>query len=387
MSGKRANGDGSLRKRSDGRWESRFSYIDAATGETKRVTSYGRTQAEARARMAEKRKRVDEGKPATDSAVKLGAFADSWVRSTLAASGRKDSTKATYSTLARGYLMKGKIAEVPLARLRARDVEELLLAMRADGKAPSTVRQAYTVLRAVLDAAVRDGAVAKNVAAQVGRPGVPRVEARALSAAELARLLSAIEGGPFEDLVRFLALTGLRRGEALALRWSAVDLDRRVAHIRGTLGQAGREPVVSEPKSARSRRTVALSPTAIQILRGVEEKQRSARERACDRWVERDFVFTTAVGSPLDPRNALRAVQSGAQAAGLEGEVGLHTLRHTAASMMLAAGVPITEVSAMLGHSSIAITGDIYGHVTHAGQRSAADVLAAALTPTLTPTR
>ncbi|MRX42354.1 tyrosine-type recombinase/integrase [Agromyces kandeliae] len=377
--GKQANGAGSVKYRDDkGLWEARFTYADPVTGATKRATCYGKTQREARAKMRERRARVEAGKPVRDSRETVGAYVERWITTTLEVSDRKPTTKATYATLARKHLIGGEVGAITLDKMRPTDVEALILALREVGLSSSTIRQTYTVLRMALDAAERDGLVARNVAALVKRPGVERVEARSLSPEHVRAVLDAAKGSRYEPLLSLLASTGMRRGEALALRWDDVDLDAAVLRVRATVSSIGGRLVTTEPKSERSRRSLNLAASTVAMLRRHRATQAEARLRAGALWHDLGLVFTTDEGKHLDPNNAARAMRKAAHAAGIDG-VGLHTLRHSAASAMLAAGMPITDVSRMLGHSSVAITGDIYGHTSTDGQRRAAEVLAAAL--------
>jgi integrase len=114
------------------------------------------------------------------------------------------------------------------------------------------------------------------------------------------------------------------------------------------------------------------------VLKALKVRQAAERLRAGSVWTETGFVFTTELGEPCDPRNALRALKVAAEAAGLSG-VGLHTLRHSAASVRLTNGVPLKVVSDLLGHSGISVTADVYGHVSPDVSRTAVDVLGAAL--------
>jgi len=150
--------------------------------------------------------------------------------------------------------------------------------------------------------------------------------------------------------------------------------------VRGTLARIGGDLVTQEPKTARSRRAVHLSPHTARLLSKVKAGQAAERLRAGSQWHHTGYVFTTELGEPSDPRNALRAFTSAAKRAGVEG-VGLHTLRHTAASAMLMNGVPLKVVSDVLGHSSVAITGDVYGHVAPDVSADAMASLSAALEP------
>jgi integrase len=121
--------------------------------------------------------------------------------------------------------------------------------------------------------------------------------------------------------------------------------------------------VVTEPKTAKSKRFVPISEPAERLLRAQREAQDEEQRHAGSAWRQTGFVFTTEFGEPCDPRNAFRALRVAATKAGLP-HAGLHTLRHSAASVMLTRGVPLKVVSEILGHSSIAITGDTYGHVS-----------------------
>lgn len=308
----------------------------------------------------------------------LSAVVASWIATTLAASDRKPSTKATYATLLRSQVLTDDIASKALADLRPSHVEALTVRMKAKGCSPSTIRQTYTILRAVLETAVRDELLASNPAAKIKRPGVPRVEARYLTVAEVAVLLEAAKDSRYVPLMRLLVATGLRRGEALALRWQDVDLTNGVLRVRGTLSRIGGQLVIGEPKTERSRRDVPLSPATVAMLRALKVGQTAERLKAGSLWVDSGHVFTTEEGQPRDPRGALRAISTIAKAAGLE-KVGLHTLRHSAATAMLEAGVPLRTVSELLGHSSVAVTGDVYGHVSTEGARSAVERLSAAM--------
>jgi integrase len=177
---------------------------------------------------------------------------------------------------------------------------------------------------------------------------------------------------------RLIAGTGLRRGEALALRWDAVNLTDGTLRVAATMNVVDGQLEISEPKSGRSRRTVPLSPAMVALLKAQRAVQAQERLRAGELWTDHGLVFTDEFGAPVYPRAILRAVQRSAGRAGIEG-VTVPTLRHSAAVAWLEAGVHIKAVADLLGHSSVAITGDIYGHASDAATRSAVDGLSDAL--------
>ncbi|BCO47280.1 tyrosine-type recombinase/integrase [Mycobacterium intracellulare] len=140
--------------------------------------------------------------------------------------------------------------------------------------------------------------------------------------------------------------------------------------MAATLGRVGKELVATEPKSERTRRTVPPSAPVVALLKAQRATQAAERLRAGDQWMNSGLVFTTEFGGPVDPRNLLRTIEIAAAKAGAEG-VGVHTLRHSAAVAWLESGVHIKAVADRLGHSSIRITGDIYGHTSDATTRAA----------------
>lgn len=391
-----ANGEGSIYKRIRGGVQTGYigavSYTDDATGKAKRHMVYGKTRREVADKMKAVRERLDSGAAVKDSKRSMADWLAHWRATTLAASDRKASTKELYANLSRRHLEVDPFGSIRLDKLKPSDVEGLVLALRAKVKpakateaepnpspvralSDSTVRQIYTVLRAGLDGAVRDGLLAKNPVAAVKRPGVARKEAKHIQAVDMSKLLLCAEGLRYRNVLVLIAGTGMRRGEALALRWSDVDLEARALALRGTLGRVGGSLVITAPKTERSRRSVPLSAPLVAMLRVHRADQGAERVAAGDQWQDHDLVFATELGLPVDPRNVLRTVQIAAQKAGMA-DIVVHTLRHSAAVAWLEGQVHIKAVADLLGHSSIAVTGDIYGHTSDTMARSAVDTLA-----------
>lgn len=375
---KRANGEGNVRQRADGRWEGSLSYVDPVTEKRKRSYVYGKTAAEARRELKKVRERIEHGQPAKDSPDTLGSWLKQWRESSLEASDRKPTTKALYGSLSRKHLEVGVLAAKRLDKLKPTDVESLIVKLRGDGLADSTVRNVYAVLRQALDVAVRDGSLGANPVAKVKRPGVARQEARYLPAPEVARLLEAAKGLRYYVAVLLMASTGLRRGEVCGLAWPDVDLDKGELRVRYTLSRVDGQLVLTEPKTDRSRRRVPLHAGVVTALKGWRKQQVAERLAAGDQWTATNMVFCTELGTMVDPRNLLRTVELAAQKAGIE-KVGAHTMRHSAAVAWLESGVHIKAAADLLGHSSISITGDLYGHTSDDTARAAVDGLGTAL--------
>jgi integrase len=378
-----ANGEGSIYPwKKNGKpagYKGALSYRDE-NGDTKRYVALGRTRKDVKDKLDKARERLTAGAPVRDAKQTVGDWLAHWRVTGLAVSDRKESTRALYANLSRKHLEPPPFGAVPLDRLKPSDIDGLVLAMKAKTKpdgaralSDSTIRSTYTVLRAGLDGAVRDGLIARNPAALVTRPGVERREARHLDAEGVAALLRAAQTSRYYPALVLIAATGLRKGEALALSWDTgiVNLDEGWLKVRKTLGRVA-DLVFSEPKTERSRRTVSLSAAVVAVLRKHKAAQAAERLRAGDQWTETGLVFTTEFGTAVDPRNFLRVIEDAAKAAGVEG-VGVHTLRHSAAVGWLEAGVHIKAVADMLGHSSISVTGDIYGHTSDGTARAAVD--------------
>jgi integrase len=171
--------------------------------------------------------------------------------------------------------------------------------------------------------------------------------------------------------------TGMRRGEVLGLRWEDVDLKKGVISVRQQIQRINGALKVTDVKTERSRRSINLAEPTVAALKEHKAAQRRA-QRASPAWKESGLVFTTGLGTPLDPRNVAKQFETACVKAKI-GKWHPHELRHSAATLMLAAGIPLQVVSAVLGHASIRITSDVYGHVLEPQRQDAADALAGVL--------
>lgn len=389
----RKHGEGSVYRRADGRYVASVRYTDDK-GAKRRATVYGKTEREARQRLREMLRRVEDGGAVVDSGITLAEWCERWLTVTLPASNRRRTTQQTYSALVRTHVIPN------LGRHRLRDltpahVEGWVVELGAK-RSPSTVRQAHGLLVVILDAAVRHELIRRNVAKAVDRPAKPRTEATHYTSDEVALLRRMSAGDRLEPFLTLTAFTGLRKGEVLALRWSDVDVEgeRPSLRVTGTLSRIGGSLVRTEPKTAAGRRSVPLVPVAVEALKDARRAQTRERLAAGPAWSDSDYVFTTEVGTPVDPRNALRwfygvrerarrelmatddrcshdpelvkggkaCPRCGRQPSDYLGGA-LHTFRHSAATVLLSSGVPMPMVKDVLGHSSISVTVDMYGHL------------------------
>jgi integrase len=387
---RRSSGEGSV-YRSGGRWRGSIAWTNPDGSQSRRYVS-GSTGAAAREKLDALRRDLRVGKLApAGPTLTVGAY--------LAGSGRTDSdgrliegwigrhrshvrpsTWRTAESHVRVHLLP-TLGRHGLARLSSAEVEAALAGMMAKG-AFSAVSASHVraTLRTAMTAAQRDGLVSRNAAADARPPHVPHRSVTYLTASEVRRLLAATADEQLGPLYALAATTGLRRGELLGLRWS--DIADGTLTVRRAVSRSSDGGWASaEPKSAHSRRTILLPASAREALERQRTRQDLHRARAGTAWQDRDHhVFTDAAGRPLLPEYVSHAFARSRQIAGIP-PVRFHDLRHSAATMMLAEGVPLAVISEWLGHAGISITAAHYAAVVPALRREAADALDRAISP------
>jgi integrase len=201
-----------------------------------------------------------------------------------------------------------------------------------------------------------------------------------MSSHQVRLFLNALSGHPHESLYALMLATGLRRGEALGLRWDDYDKKAGTLQVRRQLQRLASGLVAVDTKTSTSRRSVNLPRGIVGMLETRREQQAEEAVNLGEEWINSGYIFTTKLGTPLDPRNLLREFKSICEVAGL-GDWHIHELRHSAASLMLAQGVKIQVVSDVLGHASIRMTADVYGHILAPDRQAAAETMNGLLFP------
>ena len=257
------------------------------------------------------------------------------------------------------------LGHIPVDRLSPLDIQSMESGCLRSGLNPRTVGHCHGVLSQALRWGVRMGVVRNNMADAVDAPRAQRYEARVLSWDEVSILLSAAESTGSYPIILIALLTGLRRSELLGLRWRDIDLDNAFISVNHGLVRLPKRLVLGPTKSGRPR-SVSLPVQVVECLAGVLESRRDDGMAGPD-----DMVFCRSDGSPLRPDGVTRAFIRLASEVGILG-VRFHDLRHTHASLLLGEGVHLKVVSERLGHSGIAITADLYSHVSLGLQQEAA---------------
>jgi integrase len=268
------------------------------------------------------------------------------------------------------------IGQVPLQRLAPGHLNTLYADLLERGLSARTVLHVHATIRRALADATRWGLVPRNVALLASPPRPSRTELHVWTAADLRAFLAFVEDDRLYALWLLAASTGMRRGEVLGLQWPDVDLGRARVGVRRSLVTVGHQVVVSEPKTAKGRRSVALDPATVAGLKAWRKHQTAERLAWGPAWTDSGLVFTREDGRPLHPREVTRAFSRHVLAAGVP-IIRLHDLRHTHATLALAAGVHPKVVQERLGHANIAITLDTYSHAVPALEEAAARTVAA----------
>ncbi len=298
------------------------------------------------------------------------------------------TTQRSYASHLRLYLVP-HLGHLRLRDLNASHIERMYAAIRADSArragqgeratGPATIRRVHATLSSALNTAVKRQLLAHNPAQHVELERSDRPEVTPWQPDELGAFLDAAAGDRLGALYELMAFTGLRRGEALGLRWADVDMQAGVLRVRQTLTDIGGRLAFGKPKTRGSERLVDLDSATLGALLAHQLAQDSERAAWGDAYVYSGLVFTREDGQPLRPEYVTRRMQAIAERAGLPRKR-LHDLRHGSASLQLMAGVPIAVVSKRLGHSSLSITSDTYSHLLRGVGRDAAEA-AAALVP------
>lgn len=387
----RGRGDGSIFQRGDGKWVAVLP-LGVRAGKRLRRTKYATSRKDAAdwLRDAQKARRQ---RTATEDKFTVGEQITEWL-DTSAAPHVRPSTLRRYRQIVKHQLLPA-IGHIPLAELTAADVRKMLLDLHRGGLSARSVSHVRAVLRVALELAVGDDKIDKNPAKYARGPSVKTVEVQYLSVEDARRLLAACPTdapmdpaelrsvGAAERLgaLYVLALViGARQGELLGLRWQDVDLDAGILHIRHALQRVEGKMLLVEPKTEKSRRTISLAPIAVDALRAHRTRQKAERILLGSSWRGSklgDLVFTTSIGTPLSGPRVTDLWHRFAQAHDLP-QIRFHALRHSAASLHLAAGTPERVVSDLLGHSTTRLL-NVYQHVAKSMQDEAAARMQAVL--------
>ena len=385
MAKKRANGEGSIRKRKDGRWEGRYTAgHDLETGKAIYKNVLGRSQAEVKEKLKQAIGEAQALDVTKAGKYTVGEWMEVWFQD-YAKIKVRPSSHQTYQ----GYIhnhIRPNIGDIPLEKLTSLDLQKFYKKLLAQGRvdrveakgqpkglSAKTVRNIHQILSSALKLAQEQRLILSNPAEGCALPRMEHQEMKTLTTVQLASFFrEARDSGVFELYYLELA-TGLRRGELLGLKWEDIDLERGDLRVRRQVSRINGEVVEAPLKTKNAYRTLPLAEDTVSVLKEQRKKVGNS-----------PWVFPSPSGGPISPDSVLHMLHRVLKRAGLP-KVRFHDLRHTFATLALQNGVDVKTVSGMLGHFSAGFTLDTYAHITSAAQRQAAQTMGSVLSETLCP--
>ena len=327
----------------------------------KRKVKYGSTKKIVREWLFEQQKALHEGIFVDETRITVGEFVDRWFLD-VASLRLRPSTQVSHERIIRNHI-RPTIGHIRLQDLTPLHLQNLYSEKLKGGLSKRTVKYIHTIIHQSLDQAQKWGIVIRNVADAADSPYPDRKPVEPLTREQVAQLFDALRFDRLYPLYVVFLGCGLRRGEALGLTVDDIDFENGVIHVRKTLQSIrGKGLLLSEPKTEKSRRSVAMPEYVKEVLKLHLE----------NRTVESEFVFCTSNGTPFIPRNILRHFKITLRNAGLPQSIRIHDLRHTFVSYLLSQNTPPRDVQEIVGHASFSTTVDIYGHLMPGAKQEAA---------------
>jgi integrase len=368
---RRGNGEGSVFERNDGRWAATITVGYTATGKRKRRTVYAPTKTDVLAKLATLAHEKVTGTITEPTTATVADYLNDWLKNS-AKPAIRVSTYVQYESVVRANLIP-IIGGVRLSKLRPEHVQALYAALVSQKLASRTIRKIAIVLKRALSQAERFRLIHSNPARLVSPPKVEHREMRVLTAEQARKFLDEAQGDRCWPLFVVAVHTGMRQAELLGLQWDDVSFSRKTITVARTATYVAHDLVIGSPKTKRSARTIDASKTVLEAL-GAQRAMVMREGLASCPW-----VFPSQAGEVQKANTVKRRHFSKILKAAELPKVRFHDLRHTAASLMLQAGINPKIISERLGHSSIGITLDTYGHIMPGMGRDASDRLDAVL--------
>jgi integrase len=370
---KNAKGAGTIRKRSDGRWEARYSVgFSPKTGKQIQRSIYGDSQKEVRQKLAKVTTEIDEGIYTDPCNMKLGTWLDIWLNDYTV--NLKPSTRSIYDSHVRTHL-KPNLGQIQLGKLAPHMVQHLYNELLNEkGLSPKTIKNLHGALHRAMEQAKRLGYIRTNPLDAVIVPRVEKTKVETLADDEMLRFLTVIKGEPDELIYFVTVFTGLRQGEVLGLTWDCVDFENNTLLInkQHTQLRKTKEYVFASLKNDKIR-TLTVADEVMDALRRQQAKQNAWAEAAGSAWSNPDqLVFTNELGRYVSNKTLYNRFKRLMKENGFD-ELRFHSLRHTFAVNSLRAGDDIKTVQENLGHATASFTLSTYAHSTPGMKKESAN--------------
>jgi len=364
---RRINGDGSVYKRQDGYWAGAF-YARTTAGRRKRIVVYGKTLQEARDKLLKAMQQARAGIPVPDQAWRLDLYLEYWLEN-IVKRNRRPATYNLYEMTVRLYLIPG-LGNRRLTSLSVPVVQDFLNQRLEKGDSVRKVQVMRTVLSAALTRAVREELLVRNVARLAELPESKPATIHPWSASEARQFLAAAKDDSLHAAFVVLIFYGLRRGEALGLRWEDIDFDAGTIRIRQQVQRIRGQLLLAPVKTRASQRGLPLLDAVRQALKLQAERQEAYRADMGHAWPDLGLVLTTRTGRPIEPRNLVRSFRRICDDNKIR-IIKVHHLRHTVGSLLKDLHIPARDVQIILGHTRISTTLEIYTDVDEQAKRDA----------------
>lgn len=379
MAKRNAQGNGTIYKRSDGRWEAKYiAGVDHGTGKAIRKSIYGKTQREVREKLTEILAAINTGTYMEPNKMPLSEWLTIWLDEYVSNSV-KPYTLASYKVQCNNHIIPS-LGAVPLQALNTHSIQTFyntLLKGKGTKKplSPKTIKNIHGCLHKSLEVATKLGYIRFNPASACELPRMDKKEIKPLDEAQISAFIGALENEPYKNLFLVTLFTGMRQGEVLGLQWSCVDFAKGTILIDKQLAKEKKKDAKYYLASTKSGESRIIRPAAsvMAMLRNERIKQTENRLRAGQLWNnENDLVFTNECGKHLAIHTVYKHYKKIVASIGAP-DSRFHDLRHSYATMALKSGDSVKDVQTALGHSTSVITLDLYSHVTTEMQKASAD--------------
>lgn len=369
MARRRANGEGTIYRRKDGRWEG-AAYLLTTSGASKRIRIYGTSRSGVYAKLTEAKAKQQQGIATPDKVWQLGEYLDYWLENIIKPH-RRPTTYESYENKVRLYL-KPTLGHYLLNRTSVPVLQSYLNSQLANGLSVRVVQMLREVLSSALTSAMRQELVNRNVARLVQLPSRASSDVTPWTLNQATHFLKAAKGHWLYPAFVLLVIYGLRRGEVLGVRWTDIHFEHDELHLEQQIYRANRIVGEGPLKTKSSRRKLPLVGIARDALLAHQQDVGASQSH---------LVFTAQKSDgPIEPQTFTRSFQRACKNAGLHA-TGPHAMRHTAATLLKNLGVPARDAQLILGHSNIVTTQQIYQHDDLASRRDALERLERQLHP------
>lgn len=372
---KNAQGAGTIRKRSDGRWEARCTVgFDPATGKQKQKSIYGKTQKEVRERLAEITTELDDGTYMEPTKNTVSEWLEVWLE-TYVRFSVKPYTLDAYQRVCRNYLSPA-LGMLRLSALTAPQIQRFYNSLLMEKNlSPKTVRNIHGIFHRAMEQAVKLGMIRSNPTELCDLPKARRKDIHPMEQDKIGAFLTAIKGNKYELLYLVTLFTGMRQGEVLGLTWDCVDFTHNTLYVNKQLQKTkkvGGSYTLAPTKNSRAR-MVTAAPSVMALLKKQRSSQAQAQLLAGSEWENRwGLVFTNELGGHLTHFTVYKHFKEAVKAIGLD-EERFHDLRHSYAVAAIESGDDIKTVQSNLGHATASFTLDVYGHVSQKMRQQSAE--------------